>query len=249
MKTPEVIEALKSRHSEDKGWVCLEEPFNIDFLAMACHGQYGGRVERRAVGALHPWVGYEVKVSRSDFRNEIRNPAKRAWGVAITHEFYFCAPKGLIKPHEVPEDCGLVEVWGAGSRCVKPSPITEATPLGYLHLAQMFRHGWNPSWLRFMAERKRQERWKRKAAEQDAASAREDRDRALKLLAQHARIEVGSAWVATSRWERYRKVTVSEVTDTSVRCESPVLNYSPRYRIGDFLMQFEPADRAGRMAA
>lgn len=249
MKTPEVMEALRARHSEDKGWVCLEEAFNIDFLALACHGQYGGRAERRAVGALHPWVGYEVKVSRADFRCEIRKPSKRAWAVAMTHEFYFCAPKGLIKPHEVPEDCGLLEVHGAGSRVAKPSPITEALPLGHLHLSQMFRHGMRPGWLRMMAERKRRERWKRRAAEMEAASAREERDRAVELLAEHARIEVGSSWVATSKWERYRKVTVSEVTDTSVRCESPTLTFSPRYRIGDFLMEFEPADRAGRMAA
>lgn len=66
--------------------------------------------------ALHTWpskgfmrVAVEIKVSRGDFFRELNNPKKRAYFQSISHEFYFAAPSGLIKPAEVPEGCGLLE--------------------------------------------------------------------------------------------------------------------------------------------
>lgn len=251
MKTEEVREALKSRHSQDRGWVWLEEPFNIDFLALACHGQYGQR-DRALALATHPWVGYEIKVSRSDFLHELKKPEKRAWAVAITHEFYFCAPKGLIKPSEVPGDCGLVEVHPTGSTVVMPAPITEAKPLSHLHLAQMFRHGWSPGWLRSMAEVKRRERYKRKAAEAAWLEARDREARALEALELYGRtgIAPGSSW--TRRRPRSwlpDRVTVSEVGERLVRLESPAWDVSVRQSISEFLIEFTPTERSEKMVA
>lgn len=53
---------------------------------------------------------FEVKVSRSDFLLELKNPVKRRIGLLLSNQFYFVAPKGLIKPTEVPIECGLMEV-------------------------------------------------------------------------------------------------------------------------------------------
>lgn len=68
-------------------WTTLEEWQNIDLLA------------------LDAWrtaevIGYEVKVSRSDMRQELLNPSKRVAAVSMCTRFYFAVPAGLLKPEE-----------------------------------------------------------------------------------------------------------------------------------------------------
>lgn len=57
-------------------------------------------------------ITFEVKVSRSDFLAELKTPIKRRLGLLLSNEFYFVAPKGIIKPSELPLECGLREVCG-----------------------------------------------------------------------------------------------------------------------------------------
>lgn len=54
-------------------------------------------------------IAFEIKVSRADFLNEMKKPNKRRPALFFSNEFYFVAPKGLLKPEEVPEECGLIE--------------------------------------------------------------------------------------------------------------------------------------------
>lgn len=53
-------------------------------------------------------VGYEVKVSRSDFLNDHK------WRdyLPLCHQFYFVAPKNLIALEELPAEVGLLEAIG-----------------------------------------------------------------------------------------------------------------------------------------
>lgn len=67
-------------------------------------------------------VAYEVKVSRSDFLREIAKPSKREPAMAVSNLFYFAAPRGLIAPSEIPEECGLVEVHGPYATVVVRAP-------------------------------------------------------------------------------------------------------------------------------
>ena len=53
---------------------------------------------------------FEVKVSRADFLRELKKPMKRRLALRYSNRFYFVAPVGLIKPGEVPIECGLIEV-------------------------------------------------------------------------------------------------------------------------------------------
>jgi hypothetical protein len=96
----EVKDALRRRHpARDSygfvgAWTCLEEWMNIDLLAVS------------AWSSVKPYpryarVGYEVKVSRADYRRELAKPGKRAAAVAFCHEFYFAIPRGLLKPDEI----------------------------------------------------------------------------------------------------------------------------------------------------
>jgi hypothetical protein len=59
-------------------------------------------------------VAYEVKVNRGDFLGEIKNPDKREPFLRFSNLFFFAAPVGLIKVHEVPDAIGLIEIHGDG---------------------------------------------------------------------------------------------------------------------------------------
>ena len=98
MTAREVKDALRLRHpaTDPLGgpgqWTTVEEWHSIDLLAFNAWASQGPRYGR---------VGYEVKVSRGDYRRELLRPGKRAGAVAFCHEFYFAVPKGLLKPEEV----------------------------------------------------------------------------------------------------------------------------------------------------
>lgn len=90
----DIKDALRRRHpGHDVGgmvgqWTCIEEWRGIDLLA------------------LNAWakadvIGYEVKVSRSDLRRELLRPHKRSGALAVTTEFYFAVPAGLLSDDEI----------------------------------------------------------------------------------------------------------------------------------------------------
>lgn len=136
--------ALRRRHPEHGGmWVCIEEAFSgiangcggIDLLAVGAWrsakapglpgagrrgGGWGGSplVDHTCVT-----VGYEVKVSRGDFRRELYGyqptnprarsvpkwPGKAELAMRLVHYFMFAVPQGLLHPDEIDRR----EPWGA----------------------------------------------------------------------------------------------------------------------------------------
>lgn len=72
-------------------------------------------------------IAYEVKVSRSDFQREMRTPDKKAWALALSNQFYFACPKGMIGISELPPEAGLVYVHKDGKlQWVHRAPKREA---------------------------------------------------------------------------------------------------------------------------
>ncbi|NLS27951.1 hypothetical protein S2M10_29530 [Sphingomonas sp. S2M10] len=53
-------------------------------------------------------TAYEIKVSRADFRRD--TPAKQREARLFSDRFYYATPPGLLKPDEVPDWAGLIEV-------------------------------------------------------------------------------------------------------------------------------------------
>lgn len=107
-----IVQLLRDRHAGTRAGeflFCAElrvgtgykrgEEQRLDAWAMACWPS--ANFER---------VTYEVKVSRSDFLVEIKEPRKRRMGLLYSNRFYFVAPAGLVKVEEVPPECGLIEV-------------------------------------------------------------------------------------------------------------------------------------------
>jgi hypothetical protein len=83
--------------------------------------------------------GIEVKVSRSDWRTELKNPQK-AEAVARYCDFWWvAAPKGVVPVAEVPAGWGLIEFDGKRWSHAKPAPKKEAEPITRQFLAPFLR--------------------------------------------------------------------------------------------------------------
>lgn len=99
-------DALRRRHPATQGmgfrtipgpWTCIEELCGCDLIAFSAHQ----RPQQAGIGVKYPRIGYEIKVSRHDMRQELMNPHKREGAKSNVHAFYFAVPKGLLKPEEL----------------------------------------------------------------------------------------------------------------------------------------------------
>ncbi len=72
-------------------------------------------------------VCYEIKISRADFLNELKHPLKRRIGLRYSNEFYFVTPPGLLKPDEIPVECGLMEIGQADRAARSAMLLNQAT--------------------------------------------------------------------------------------------------------------------------
>lgn len=95
--------ALRVRHRKD---VFLEEVKN--------GRSYGNNLRIMDAWAMKlSWspvrtIGYEIKVSRSDFVGDEKWPEY----LKLCHQLFFVAPKGLIESSELPPEVGLIELLG-----------------------------------------------------------------------------------------------------------------------------------------
>jgi len=94
-------------------WACLGELAN----ATASGSNYldAWRVNLWPSKAI--FQTFEIKVNRSDFLSEIKNPDKRKFGLSVSNEFYFATCASVIKDVcEVPEECGWILYWYEGEK-------------------------------------------------------------------------------------------------------------------------------------
>ncbi|MBC7927778.1 MAG: hypothetical protein H7039_19200 [Bryobacteraceae bacterium] len=83
---------------------------------------------------------YEVKVSRADFLCELKHPLKRRLGLRYSNEFFFVTPEGLLRPEEIPIECGLLEVQGGFPTVRIPAPWRETPGPTWQFAASMIRN-------------------------------------------------------------------------------------------------------------
>ncbi len=76
----------------------------IDYWVMALNNLLKPRPIRPATA-----ISIEVKVDRRDFMKELKKPQKQRYALMYSNLFYYCAPKDLIKPNELPPYAGLLE--------------------------------------------------------------------------------------------------------------------------------------------
>ncbi|MFD2168488.1 hypothetical protein [Tumebacillus lipolyticus] len=156
MNAKQIIEALRQRHSQEnagvKEWAFFEELRVTTGLNPLSTRHRDYRLDKSKAQRIDAWVincypsknflrvAYEVKVSRSDFLHEIKHQEKRQQALALSNQYFFVVPKGLVKPEEVPEECGLIYVDGnQRARVVKQAPMRETAPPDWGFLCSIAR--------------------------------------------------------------------------------------------------------------
>jgi hypothetical protein len=112
----------------------------------------GGRGGRIDFFAMNLWpsnrflkVAYEIKVSRADFAKELANPRKREDAEALADECWFATPVGMVRPDEVPEGWGLIEMVANGLRVKKRARQRKIESLPLSFVASIARRSKQPS--------------------------------------------------------------------------------------------------------
>ncbi len=139
ISTDFMIDALKVRYPRERGWVCFTEVTFADTAAW--------NSRRIDVLFFNYWyskqykrIALELKRARSNFLQELREPEKRAPVMKMVNEFYYVAPKGMIKPDEVPDDCGLIEIDDNGiCRMKKRAPFLGDPPPNWYLVGTLLR--------------------------------------------------------------------------------------------------------------
>lgn len=54
-------------------------------------------------------TSYEVKISRGDFKKDMKQPLKQRGARLFSDQFFFVTPPGLLKIEEIPDWAGLIE--------------------------------------------------------------------------------------------------------------------------------------------
>jgi hypothetical protein len=87
-------------------------------------------------------AAFEVKISRADFINELRQPEKHKWCKECFHEFWFVAPKDVIQIEELPANAGWMYPRGA-RLCVARHAVRNDNPRLDDHLLAAFMRAAN----------------------------------------------------------------------------------------------------------
>jgi hypothetical protein len=110
MTSDDIHKALQEDLYPPGKWVYLKEfragaglgPFYERYLDAFCMEPFPSTPMRR--------VAIEIKVTRGDFAQERRKPMKRDAAMHISNQFYFAAPRYLLKEEDIYPECGLIEV-------------------------------------------------------------------------------------------------------------------------------------------
>lgn len=135
VKTSDVMVALRERYCQPE-FAFFEEV-----------GDAGSRSRVYADGvAINMWAsrsyalsGFEVKVSRSDWLRELKQPNKAEPIIIRCDHFYLVAPDDVYLPDEVPPSWGILSYKDGALREKRKAPLLEAKPITREFVAQMFR--------------------------------------------------------------------------------------------------------------
>lgn len=107
-KTETILEALKRKSTS-------LHRCNVLFPELRLGSGYSDIAQRRidlfmiSAEKGNYTTAFEIKVSRADFLKDIKNNLKQRGARLYSSNFYYVAPKGMLKPDEIPMWAGLIE--------------------------------------------------------------------------------------------------------------------------------------------
>ena len=140
MDTKELLKILSDKYP----------PTSCAFLPEFRGGTGWGREQRADAIAMHLWpslglelIGFELKVSRSDWLHEVKNPLKAQVMKQFCDKWYLVMPdKTIIKDDELPEDWGFMFVEKGKIKIGKEAPRLTSKPIDRLFLASLMRRAY-----------------------------------------------------------------------------------------------------------
>jgi hypothetical protein len=164
MTAKEITELLRQRYSPPE-WAFFSELRVGTGYAGGGQNQVKNPEQRLDGWAINCWpskgfttIAFEIKVSRSDFLSEIANPDKRQQAIALSNEFYFVVPDGLVQVEEIPEECGLMVAKESSLRIAKRSDINKEPLLNWHFMASIARRSGEVSNETYQKEKRRSSR-------------------------------------------------------------------------------------------
>jgi len=132
----DVCAALKLRYPKEQHSLLFEVAPSTgggtryaDAVAVGLWASHGHKIE-----------GIEVKVSRSDFLNEMKQPEKSQPVFQFCDLWWLACPKDMVRPDELPKTWGLLELQSDGVLKVKvKAPRLEPRPITLAFFASLCR--------------------------------------------------------------------------------------------------------------
>jgi hypothetical protein len=135
--TPMVRDLLRKRYAAPE-WAFMEE----------VAPKTGGGTRYADGVAVNLWSsrghavhGFEIKVSRSDWLRELKDPSKAEAVFRYCDHWFIVAPRDVVRAGELPPTWGLLEVRTAGLVAAVAAPKLEAQPMSRAFFASLMRRG------------------------------------------------------------------------------------------------------------
>lgn len=160
LKTSEVIERLGAKYPSPQ--------YGFITQVRSGTGAYAARTADAMAMSVWPSrglhiTGFEVKVSRTDWLKELKQPEKAEELAIYCHYWYMVfGDETIYRPEEIPQKWGVMVPFGKGLKVVKEAPFSnEALPIDYIVLAGIFRNIAERCTANELIERKMDEREER----------------------------------------------------------------------------------------
>lgn len=116
----DIKQRLREKYPLAEGWITMDEVTppktqrRFDMVSIMGWGSRG-----------HEVLGFEIKISRSDWLRELKEPAKAEPLVSLCTRWWIVAPPGVVEAAELPPAWGLLVIHPEQIRTGKQAPTLE----------------------------------------------------------------------------------------------------------------------------
>ena len=143
LRTGELTDMVVSKYGALNGAANLGKYIPLTQVASST----GGATNIADIMILGAWhssgnllEGFEVKVSRADWLNEVKNPTKCLPSKQYCHKWWLViADASMVKDGELPDDWGMMAVENGALKIIKKAPLLEPVPLAMDFVASLLR--------------------------------------------------------------------------------------------------------------
>lgn len=143
IRTGELTHMVANKYGGENGAANLGKYIVLTQVA-ASTGGANNIADLMVLGAWHSSgnevEGFEVKVSRADWLNEVKNPNKCLPNKQYCHRWWLViADQAMVKDGELPADWGMMAVVNGQLKVIKKAPKLEPVPLAVDFVASLLR--------------------------------------------------------------------------------------------------------------